>query len=211
MSISNIKELYQELKFTTVDSVSNKNIFGYINATVETTLNEKLTVYENNSIVDQNIFSLNISDNSSYNISGNLEKFPSVNFRNCQWLETVELPKTLWNYSNNDYETSMSYCFYNCSNLKYISNLPDNINDLSLTFSYCPKLEFISNVPNNVSNLYSCFSFCNNLISSPTYIGENIEKNKQYGLLLNDATYAEIIKLSEKVGIDAAKYLKEVG
>ena len=40
---------------------------------------------------------------------------------------------------------------------------------------------------------------------------ENIEKNKQYGLLLNDATYAEIIKLSEKVGIDAAKYLKEVG
>ena len=40
---------------------------------------------------------------------------------------------------------------------------------------------------------------------------ENIEKNRKGGLKLNDATYEEIIKLSEKVGINAADYLKEAG
>ena len=175
MAISNIKELYQELKFTSMSIVNNENIFKDIpTITLKTQLNNKLNLQENNIKSDQNIFSINITNNSSYTISGNLEKFPSVNFYNCQWLETVNLPEVMWNYRRNNYETNMSKCFYLCTNLTTAPNIPDSVVDMSDCFSKCSRLTTISNIPNSVINMSSCFFGCYNLTTAPEYIGNSV-------------------------------------
>ena len=188
MAISNIKELYQELKFTSIGDDSSKNVFKSISdTTITTQLNNKLNLSVNNIINDQNIFSINIINDSNYNISGNLEKFPSVNFYNCSWLESVELPEVLWNYNSNKYETSMSYCFYDCINLTIPPNIPDNVTimrgcfyscidlttapeyignsvtDMSSCFCRCYNLTTAPDIPNSVTNMVRCFNACYNL------------------------------------------------
>lgn len=167
MSISNIKELYQELKFTSVGAASNKNIFKYISTNDKSKVSNKLAIYENGAEINQNLFALNIANNSEYNINGNLEKFPSVNFYSCRWLETVELPEIMWNYIRNNYETNVCNCFYSCTNLTTSPNIPDSVIDMSGCFSYCTNLTTISNIPNSVTDMSSCFQHCNNLTTPP--------------------------------------------
>ena len=166
MAISNIKELYQELKFTSVGTASNKNVFKYISTNDKSKVSNKLAIYENETETNQNLFTLNIANNSEYSINGNLEKFPSVNFHSCQWLETVELPEIMWNYNSDNYETNMSSCFQYCNNLTTVPNIPNSVTNMSWCFYYCDNLTTAPNIPNSVTDMSSCFYYCDNLIGN---------------------------------------------
>lgn len=67
------------------------------------------------------------------------------------------------NFINND----MSYTFYNCSNLKTVSNMPNSVTNMLQTFYECHNLTQVDVIPNNVTNMYRTFYNCYNLVQSP--------------------------------------------
>ena len=63
--------------------------------------------------------------------------------------------------------TDMSSCFYGCTKLEHVPNIPDDVTDMTSCFYGCTKLEQIPNIPNSVTDMTSCFNGCTKLEQVP--------------------------------------------
>ena len=63
--------------------------------------------------------------------------------------------------------TDMKNCFYGCTNLVQVSNIPDSITDMYGCFRGCTKLEQVPELPDGVTNMEWCFRGCTNLVQVP--------------------------------------------
>ena len=63
--------------------------------------------------------------------------------------------------------TDMRKCFRGCTNLVQVSNIPDSITDMSWCFTDCTKLEQVPNIPDGVTNMSWCFKGCTKLEQVP--------------------------------------------
>ena len=66
-------------------------------------------------------------------------------------------------FNNND----MSNAFYNCTELKYILNINENVTTMYKTFYRCNNLIKAPTIPNSVTNIEQTFSTCINLVNAP--------------------------------------------
>ncbi len=58
---------------------------------------------------------------------------------------------------------NLSKCFYGCSSLKTVTNLPWDVRNLTRTFYGCKKLTKITGIPDSVSRMSYCFAGCKSL------------------------------------------------
>lgn len=64
--------------------------------------------------------------------------------------------------------TDMGYCFYECTNLISLANLPaSGITNMASCFSKCEELTSVPNLPADVKNISSCFAGCKKLTTAP--------------------------------------------
>ena len=63
--------------------------------------------------------------------------------------------------------TDMTSCFYGCTKLEHVPNIPDDVTDMTSCFYGCTKLEQIPNIPNSVTDMTSCFNGCTKLEQVP--------------------------------------------
>ena len=61
----------------------------------------------------------------------------------------------------------MSSCFYGCTKLEHVPNIPDDVTDMTSCFNGCTKLEHVPNIPNSVTNMNGCFNGCTKLEHVP--------------------------------------------
>lgn len=59
-----------------------------------------------------------------------------------------------------------NYMFYNCSNLKTVSNFPSTVQYMPNTFAECMNLTTVPTIPSNVSYLDNAFKNCVNMVGS---------------------------------------------
>lgn len=76
-------------------------------------------------------------------------------------LTAIDLGNASWETSN------LQYAFYGCSRLQTVTNINDNVYDMSRAFSSCSNLSSIDHLPNNVQRLAYCFGGCSNLATAP--------------------------------------------
>lgn len=64
--------------------------------------------------------------------------------------------------------TDMGYCFYECTNLISLANLPaSKITNMDSCFANCEELTSVPNIPADVENISSCFAGCKKLTTGP--------------------------------------------
>jgi hypothetical protein len=90
--------------------------------------------------------------------------FNNVNFVNNSIRNILSDGENLLSVSNiNDNITDMSFAFQNCNNLTSFSEIPQSVTNLYYTFSGCSNLTTVAPIPYQVHTLEGAFSGCSNL------------------------------------------------
>ena len=63
--------------------------------------------------------------------------------------------------------TNTSWCFYNCSNLSTTPTIPSNVTNIAGMFDLCQRINVAPVIPNTVTNMYQAFASCYNLLEMP--------------------------------------------
>ena len=63
--------------------------------------------------------------------------------------------------------TDMKLCFYNCSNLVSLSEIPSTVTNMRNCFTDCKSLNEAPAIPSNVTNMHECFAGCKSLSEAP--------------------------------------------
>lgn len=66
-----------------------------------------------------------------------------------------------------DFVVSMDYCFYGCTALERVGNLPQQVSALSNCFRGCSNLTEVPDLPPQAENLAYCFCQCTALTAAP--------------------------------------------
>ena len=80
------------------------------------------------------------------------------NYQNITSVDLIHTP-----FVNN----SMYNAFYNCQNLKSVTNINDNVKNMSYAFSECSNLVNAPVIPNSVINMSHTFYYCESLENAP--------------------------------------------
>ena len=82
-------------------------------------------------------------------------------FKNNKTIVNIDLCDVPW--VNN----SMFNAFYNCNNLTSITNINQNVTNMSRTFQSCSNLVNVPVIPNSVTDMSSTFEECASLVNAP--------------------------------------------
>ena len=94
--------------------------------------------------------------------------------------------QTITNINNNVYD--MSRAFDGCSNLISIDYLPSNTQELAYCFDGCSNLTTPPVIPNSVKHIQGCFSKCYNLTSAPILPNSLVDSMAQTFLFCTNLT-----------------------
>lgn len=86
----------------------------------------------------------------------------NITFSNNKNIENVDCSNMAW---KND---TMYWAFGNCTNLKIVANLNDDVRDIGYAFYNCHNMIEPPTIPNSVTNMYTTFRNCFNLKNAPT-------------------------------------------
>jgi len=85
----------------------------------------------------------------------------STTFQNNQLIEHIDCNNVVWKGN------SISYAFAECSNLKSISNINNNVSIVSYAYKNCSNLSTPPTLPNSVTNIEGVYQGCSSLTDIP--------------------------------------------
>ena len=93
---------------------------------------------------------------------------------------------------------NMAYSYYECYNMNYISEIPQNVTNMYMTFRNCRNLSNIPTIPNNVVDMSATFCDCNRIINAPEIPSSviNIVSEDGVGIFQHCDNMAGIVKIA---------------
>ena len=76
--------------------------------------------------------------------------------------------------------TDLTYLFYNCTELKVMSQIPSTVKNMSNTFLNCNSLSILSTIPIGVNTLISTFQNCVSLTKTPNIPNTVVDMSQSF-------------------------------
>ena len=87
-------------------------------------------------------------------------------FKNNQKIVSVDCNHVAFE-NNSMGKNAWSSAFYYCQNLRSVTNINENITNMSYAFMGCYDLETFPNIPNGVTDITDTFEFCEKMVNAP--------------------------------------------